>query len=88
MLHALNVRSLSGSLLGLGLFTNKLMLLAVFGSIALTVGITMIPGLNVIFHLKALALWEWAIVAGLSVSVIPFVELLKVVKRKLGIGRR
>lgn len=88
MLHALNVRSLSGSLLGLGLFTNKLMLLAVFGSIVLTVGITMIPGLNVIFHLKALALWEWAIVAGLSVSVIPFVELLKIVKRRLGIGKR
>ena len=88
MLHALNVRSLSGSLFKLGLFTNKLMLLAVLGSIVLTVGVTMIPGLNAIFHLKALALWEWAIVAGLSVSVIPVVELLKVVKRKLGIGRR
>lgn len=87
MLHALNVRSLSGSLFKLGLFTNKLMLLAVLGSIVLTVGITMIPGLNAIFHLQALALWEWAIIAGLSVSVIPVVELLKVVKRALGVGK-
>ncbi len=88
MFHAFNVRSLSGSLFGLGLFSNKLMWAALLGSVALTVGITMIPGLNAVFHLRALALWEWAIVFGLSVSVIPFVELIKVIKRKLGIGRR
>ena len=46
-------------------------------SILLTVGITMLPGINHIFHLTALNLRQWLIVFGLSFLIIPLVEMIK-----------
>ncbi len=86
MFHSLNVRSLAGSLFKIGFFANKFAWGALALTIVLTIAITSIPGLNTIFHLTALDLSEWLIVFGLSIALIPVVELVKILKRKVGIG--
>lgn len=88
MFHSLNVRSLSGSLFKIGFFGNRFAWGAIILSVVLTVLITTVPGLNAIFHLQALSLGEWAAVFGLSIALIPVVELVKILKRRLGIGHR
>ncbi len=76
MFHTLNVRSRK-SIFHIGWFSNHYALAAIGVSILLTVGITMLPGINHIFHLTALNLGQWLIVFGLSFLIIPLVEMIK-----------
>ena len=86
MFHSLNVRSLAGSLFKIGVFKNKFAWWAIILTVILTILITTIPGLNGIFHLVSLSFGEWAVVFGLSIALIPVVEVVKIMKRRLGIG--
>ena len=87
MFHSLNVRSLTGSLFKIGLFTNKLSFGAIAVSVALMLCVVMIPGINTIFHVVALDAMQWLVVFALSLTIIPVVEVVKIIKRYHGVGK-
>lgn len=51
-------------------------------SFVLTLGVIYIPGLNTVFELTALSLTNFLIAVGLSVLIIPIVEIEKTISRK------
>ena len=81
--HAFNVRSSHESVLRMGLFTNPYLLGASLLSASLMVAVILIPGLSGLFRVTSLSLPQWGIVVGLSVLIIPLVELIKLGRRLL-----
>jgi P-type Ca2+ transporter type 2C len=81
--HAFNVRSSHGSVFRMGLFTNPYLLGASLLSASLMVAVILIPGLSGLFRVTSLSLAQWGIVVGLSVLIIPLVELIKLGRRLL-----
>lgn len=79
--HSYNMRSQRGSIFKLG-YTNKALNFAALASFALTVAVIYLPGLSSAFHFEHLSLQQFAAALLLSVSVIPIVELVKLIKRK------
>lgn len=79
--HSYNMRSQRGSIFKLG-YTNRALNFAAFASFALTVAVIYLPGLSSAFHFEHLSLQQFAAALLLSVSVIPIVELVKLIKRK------
>ena len=47
-------------------------------------GIILIPGLNDIFKVTNLDAYQWGIVTAASFAIIPAVEIVKFVQRRLG----
>lgn len=82
MLHSLNVCSSKKSILKTTPAVNRLLLGSILLSIILTAAVVMIPGLNTIFKLQALSFTQWLTVFGLSVVLLPIVEIVKLVQRK------
>ncbi len=80
--HSLNLRSSTHSI-----FTikgqNKFLLIAMLASFVLTLTVIYIPGLNTIFELTALSAMDLLIAIGLSISIIPIVELEKYISNKI-----
>ena len=78
--HAFNMRSLHGSI-----FTMKKPNWWLVGagmlSFLLTVAVIQIPGVNTLFKLNALNIREYLIALGLAISVIPIVEIVKLIQR-------
>lgn len=79
--HSYNMRSQRGSIFSLG-YTNRVLNIAALASFALTVAVIYLPGLSSAFHFERLSLQQLAVALLLSVSVIPIVELVKLIKRK------
>ncbi len=79
--HVMAIRSEIRSLFKLGLFTNKPLLLAVFGTVLLQLAVIYIPSLNKFFHTEPLTLVEMLAAFGISSLVFFVVELEKKVKR-------
>jgi len=79
--HAFNVRSADKSLFKMGFFTNKMLTLAMFGSLLLQLAVLTIPPLQAIFKVAPMGLEQWLIVLGLSLSIIPIVEIQKIFLR-------
>lgn len=75
--HSFNSRSERYSLRRIGFFTNRYLLLAVAFSAALQLGVMLLPPLQGIFKVTPLTGSQWLIILLISLSVIPFVELLK-----------
>lgn len=82
--HAYNMRSFRGSIFSIK-GHNKILWLAMFFSLILSLMIIYVPGLNTIFSLQPLALNEILISGGLALSIIPLVEIVKFIQRKLKI---
>jgi len=80
--HAFNVRSSTKSIIELGPLTNKYLLGATLISTILMVSVIVTPGLNQIFRLTHLNSDQWGIVVGLSLAIIPIVELVKFSARR------
>ena len=82
MFHAFNARSISHSI-----FTmkkqNKYLWLAFAFSLLATVAVIYIPGLNTAFNFTAISAVEFFAAMGLGLSVIPFVEVSKVITRAI-----
>ncbi|MBO7763255.1 MAG: cation-translocating P-type ATPase, partial [Clostridia bacterium] len=80
--HSYNMRSERGSL-----FSVKTHNLFLFGAMALafvlTLGVIYIPFFQNAFNFTPVSLGEYAIALGLAFSVLPIVELVKLVRRKL-----
>lgn len=78
--HAMNMRSRTKSIFTLKR-QNKFLWLAMGASFVMTLGVIYVPGLNTVFHLTALPLGDFLAATGLAFSVIPLVELVKLVRR-------
>ena len=78
LVHAYNCRS-EQSLFKVGFFGNKYMNMAFLGSLAIALAITLVPFLEDIFKMVDLTGIQWAIVAGLSISIFFIVEVEKLI---------
>ncbi len=82
--HSFNMRSQRKSIFSLGKKQNMLLLGAMLLSFVLTTAIIEIPVLASIFDFTTIGLLEYAISIGLALMVIPVVEIVKAIQRKLG----
>ncbi|MHC5373427.1 cation-translocating P-type ATPase [Enterococcus sp. LJL120] len=84
LFHAFNVKSIHQSLFKVGPFRNKTFNWAILLSFALMMVIIVVPGLNDIFRVAHLDMYQWAIVLGASFAIIPIVEIVKAIQRAMG----
>lgn len=83
LVQAFNCRS-NRSLFKIGLFSNKSMLAAFLGSLAIVLLVCLVPPLEKIFRMVDLSMAHWLIVAGLSLSPIIIVEIGKLAAGLIG----
>jgi Ca2+-transporting ATPase len=62
---------------------NKVLWAAMIGSFALTVALLYVPFLRNAFGFTAISVTEFAIALGIAVLVIPIVEIVKLIQRKV-----
>lgn len=79
--HAFNMRSRRGSVFALRSH-NKVLWLAMAGSLALTTAVLEIPLLANAFGFTPVGIVEYSVAVGLAVIVIPIVEMVKLFQRK------
>ena len=80
--HSFNLRSRRESIFTLGT-NNKVLNWAGLASLALTTLVIYVPFLAKAFSFEYISATEYAIALGLAVLVIPNVELIKLLKRKI-----
>lgn len=83
LFHCYNNKSLTHSIFNKNLFKNKIMNLSFIVGLLLTLAVAFIPGLNNIFHVSSLNLTQWIIVIASSLLIIPSVELMKYIIRRI-----
>ena len=81
--HSLNMRSRRGSLFTLKTH-NKFLFAAMIASLILTTAVIEIPALANAFDFTPIDLDEYCIALGLAVLIIPIMEIVKFIQRKLG----
>ena len=82
LIHMFNVRT-NGSIFKSNPFKNNMIQVAFLVGLGLLSLIAFVPALASIFHLTQLNLTQWAIVIGFSLIIIPTVEIVKLIQRKL-----
>ena len=87
LFHAFNIRSERASAFR-GLFTNKVLIATVAAGVVVNVLLCVVPWLSSAFSLAALTPVQWAIVAGLSLSVVLVGEIYKLVLKICSRKRR
>ena len=83
LFHAFNVKSIHQSIFKVGAFKSKTFNLSILLSFVLLAAVIMIPGLNRIFHVSHLDLYQWIMVLIASVSVVIIVEIVKFIQQQL-----
>ena len=78
--HSINMRSRTKSIFELKIH-NKYLTGAMILSFVLTLGVIYIPGINTLFDLEALSVFNLVIGIGLAFIIIPIVELIKLVQK-------
>lgn len=78
--HALTLRSETTSIFKLGFLSNKYLVGAITLAALLQISVIVIPVFNGIFKVKQLDIVEWGVVFTASVSIIPLIELYKLVR--------
>jgi Ca2+-transporting ATPase len=78
--QSLNSRSDKFSIFRLGVFSNRYLVLAILGSGILQLMVMLVPFLQSVFQVTALTFSQWLVVILISLTVIPYVELLKKLK--------
>ena len=81
--HSLNMRSQRKSLFSIK-GQNGLLWLAVVASFLLTTAVIYVPFLQKLFDFTAVSFAEYAVAIGLAFLMIPVVEIVKLIQRKLG----
>lgn len=81
LFHSFNLRSQRNTVLTRRFFNNKYLDLSALLGLVLTLAVVLIPFFNDIFHTAPLNATEWAIAIGVSVAIIPLVELQKLIER-------
>ncbi|MGC6767150.1 cation-translocating P-type ATPase [Enterococcus sp. LJL51] len=83
LLHAFNVKSIHESIFKVGVFRNKTFNWALLISALLLTATIIIPGFNDLFRVTPLDPYQWLIVAVAAFSIIPIVEVVKLIQRSL-----
>jgi P-type Ca2+ transporter type 2C len=78
--QSLNSRSDRFSLLKLGVFTNRYLVLAIFTSGILQLAVMIIPYLQNVFKVVPLNISQWLVIIFISFTAVPYVEILKKLK--------
>ncbi len=78
--QSLNSRSEKYSLFKLGIFTNQYLVLAIFVSGTLQLIVMLLPYLQTVFKVVPLTYFQWIILIIISLTTIPYVEILKKLK--------
>ncbi|MFP3867733.1 MAG: cation-translocating P-type ATPase [Desulfobacteraceae bacterium] len=84
MINAFNCRSEYYSLRRMGFFKNRFLILAVLSSLALLAAVVEWQPLARLFHTIPLSLKDWLIALGVSLTILPTVELTKWFLRRRG----
>lgn len=79
-------RSLEESIIKMGLFSNRSMLIGMFITSLLIVGVVYIPLFQLVFELTPLTAMDWVLPIGAAFLTLLMVEGIKFVVRKLGKG--
>ena len=87
LFNAYNCRSERFSMFRMGPLRNRWLNLAVVASGAMMLVVIQVPALDELFHTAMLSGWEWGVVVGLSLTIIPVVELAKALLDRLPGGR-
>ena len=87
LFHAFNCRSASASALVTRPLLSKPLLLAVAVSAAIHLMAILIPVLRPVFRTFTLSAYEWGVMLALSFSIIPVIELAKLLQRSGLVGR-
>jgi P-type Ca2+ transporter type 2C len=82
LVNAFNCRSVNLSLFTVGFFENSFLIVAVIISLAMTVVVVEFDPLARLFHTVSLGWQDWLLALGLSLSLIPVVELAKFLLRR------
>lgn len=82
LFHSFNIRAERRSVFCKDFFSNKVLLATVAAGVAVNVALYLSP-LSSAFGLCALTGWQWLIILAVSLSVIPFGELYKLVLRRI-----
>ncbi|HZE20948.1 MAG TPA: cation-translocating P-type ATPase, partial [Desulfobaccales bacterium] len=77
LVNAFNCRSDYLSLFQVGIFQNRFLILSVVISLGLMVAVVEWEPLAYLFHTAPLGWWDWLLALGLSLTLIPIVELTK-----------
>lgn len=80
--HSFNMRSQRGSLFTMK-HGNKSLFLAGLASLVMTSAVIYVPFLADAFEFEHISLFEYAVAMGFAVSIIPIVEIVKFVQRKM-----
>ena len=88
LVNAFNCRSDYLSLFKVGVFANRFLILAVLVSLAMMVMVIEWEPLSNLFHTTPLRWQDWLVAAGLSLTLVPVVELTKWIVRRKGRSRR
>ncbi len=80
LVHAINIRS-SHSLVAAGLLSNRYMIGAFAGSLALMLAVLLIPGVQSVFSLVPMSGAAWLTVIGLAIVPLIVMELYKLIKQ-------
>lgn len=78
--HSLNSRSNKFSIFKLGIFSNHYLIKAILASGSLQLIVMMVPFLQSVFQVTTLSISQWLILILISLTPIPFVEILKKLK--------
>jgi Ca2+-transporting ATPase len=87
LFHAFNCRSPTASILALRPMISQPLVLAVIVSAAIHLPSVLVPSLRGVFQTYALTPYEWGVLLALSASIIPVIELLKLLQRTGVVGR-
>lgn len=82
LFHAFNCRSDSRSIFSLGIFTNRSLVMATAGSMALQVAIVVTPWSHTIFGVTALDVQHWLLVFGFGALPLAAMEMWKLTRRR------
>jgi Ca2+-transporting ATPase len=88
LVNAFNCRSDYLSLFTVGLFGNRFLILAALASLGMMVLVIEWEPLSRLFHTTPLRWQDWLLAAGLSLTLVPVVELTKWIVRRRGRSRR
>lgn len=83
LFHSYNLRSQNNTIFTKKLFSNKWLNLSFLLGVVLILAVTLIPPIASIFSCAALSLPEWGIAIGLAFLIVPFVEIQKLIERKI-----
>jgi Ca2+-transporting ATPase len=88
LVNAFNCRSDHLSLFKVGVFKNRFLILSVLASLGMMVAVIEWEPLAFLFHTTPLRWQDWLLAAGLSLTLVPIVELTKWIISKTGRRRR